>query len=241
MIKLYQFPISHYCEKIRWTLDYKNLDYKVINLLPGLHVKTTKKIAKYSSVPVLVDGDAVIQNSSKIITYLDNTYPENNLTPKDEKEQKQALEWEHYVDDELGKHVRVCLYHILLEHPDIVIPFFTHNGPWYGKLLIKLSYSTLKTRMRSLMNINEASAATSEEIMSQAINKLDEHLKQYKFLVPEQFTRADLAAAALLAPLRMPEKYGLNWPKQIPVALQEFLACYEEKTAWVDNIYEQYR
>ncbi|MCP3675846.1 MAG: glutathione S-transferase family protein, partial [Gammaproteobacteria bacterium] len=46
MIKLYQFPISHYCEKIRWSLDYKNLDYKIINLLPGLHIKTTKKLAE---------------------------------------------------------------------------------------------------------------------------------------------------------------------------------------------------
>ena len=34
---LYQFPISHYCEKVRWAMDYKKLEYKAKNLLPGLH------------------------------------------------------------------------------------------------------------------------------------------------------------------------------------------------------------
>ena len=43
MIELYQFPISHFCEKIRWTLDYKGLSHKTRNLLPGLHVLKTKK------------------------------------------------------------------------------------------------------------------------------------------------------------------------------------------------------
>jgi len=149
MIKLYQFPISHYCEKIRWSLDYKKLDYEIINLLPGLHIKTTKKLAKFSSVPVLVDGDNIVQSSDTIIDYLDKTYTEKQITPVDAEEKHKALEWEAYADAELGVHVRRCLYHILLEHPKIVIPFFTSNGPWYGKLLIKLSYPKLRTRMRN--------------------------------------------------------------------------------------------
>ena len=52
---LYQFPISHYCEKVRWAMDYKGLDYKLKNLLPGLHLRTTKKIAAKSYVPILID------------------------------------------------------------------------------------------------------------------------------------------------------------------------------------------
>ena len=57
MIKLYQFPISHYCEKIRWALEYKGLEYRKVNLLPGFHIKTTTKLVGKSSVPVLTDGD----------------------------------------------------------------------------------------------------------------------------------------------------------------------------------------
>lgn len=31
-ITLYQFPIPHDCEKVRWALDLKGLDYKTCNL-----------------------------------------------------------------------------------------------------------------------------------------------------------------------------------------------------------------
>ncbi len=30
---LYQFPLSHYCEKARWLLDHKELDYVAHNLI----------------------------------------------------------------------------------------------------------------------------------------------------------------------------------------------------------------
>jgi len=85
MLTLYQFPISHYCEKIRWTLDYKKLIIKIINLLPGLHVLKTQKLAPHAFVPILVHDNKVIQGSSKIITYLDKEYSEQSLTPKKEQ------------------------------------------------------------------------------------------------------------------------------------------------------------
>ena len=241
MIKLYQFPISHYCEKIRWALDYKGLEYETINLLPGLHIKTTKKLAKYSSVPVLTDGDVVLQNSNKIISYLDETYPNKNLTPKDEIIRLEALQWEKYVDTELGVHVRVCCYHILLEHPKIVIPFFAHNGPWYGSLMMKLGFSKLKVKMRQMMKINSEAFIQSKAKMSDAIDKIHNQLQDTEFLAGGEFSRADLAAASLLAPLVMPDGYGLSWPKNIPEDLQALTDEFKDKIAWVDSVYKKYR
>ncbi len=137
--------------------------------------------------------------------------------------------------------MRRCLYHILLEYPKVVIPFFTSNGPWYGKFLIKLSYPKLRTRMRALMKINDATAEESKIKMSNGIDRAYEKLQKNKFLAGDQFTRADLSAAALLGPLRMPDKYGLDWPSEIPAELKVFLAEFEEKTAWVDDVYNEFR
>ncbi|MEE9356717.1 MAG: glutathione S-transferase family protein [Methylococcaceae bacterium] len=241
MLTLYQFPISHYCEKIRWTLAYKKIDHKIINLLPGLHVLKTNKLASQTSVPILVHDDKVIQGSSEIITYLDEEYPEQGLTPNKKELKDNALEWEKYIDNEVGIHVRRCCYHILLEHPDIVIKFFVHQGPWYGKPLLRILFPKLKTKMRGLMNINEKTAETSKQHLSIAIDKIYKHLQEHSFFVGDQFSRADLAAASLIAPLRMQEKYGLNWPKNIPEQLEELIDEFNEKTKWVDELYKNYR
>jgi glutathione S-transferase len=92
MLTLYQFPISYYCEKIRWALDHKQLEYDVENLLPGFHSLKTTKLAKRSSVPVLVHEEKTIQGSSGIITYLDEKFPELSFTPKDPELKNKALE-----------------------------------------------------------------------------------------------------------------------------------------------------
>lgn len=44
-LKLYQFAISHYCAKIRWALDHKGLNHETVNLVPGQHVKTIRKLS----------------------------------------------------------------------------------------------------------------------------------------------------------------------------------------------------
>lgn len=241
MITLYQFPISHYCEKVRWSPDYKQLDYQVKNPLPGLHVMKTKKLVAHSSVPILVDKNNVIQGSAHIITYLNENFPQPGLTPDDLQFKEQALEWERYVDKEIGPHIRRSFYHILLPHPDVVIPFFTHNGPWYGKLLLRRIFPKLKNRMQSLMNINELSARESQQKMDVAIERLHQHYQQHDFLVSNQFTRADLAAASLLAPFCMPEKYGLDWPERLPVELEDLIRQFQQRTDWVNDMYAQFR
>jgi len=241
MLTLYQFPISHYCEKIRWALDYKKIDHKVINLLPGLHASKTKKLAPRTSVPILVHNDKIIQGSNEIITYLDREYPEQSLTPEKEQLRNDALEWEKYVDKEVGVHVRRCCYHILLEYPDVVIDFFAYQGSWYGKPLLRFMFPKLKTKMRERMNINEKTAQASKAHLNIAIDKIYSHLQEHRFLVGNQFSRADLAAASLIAPLRMPEKYGLNWPKNMPAKLKELTDEFKEKTNWVDELYKNYR
>ena len=243
---LYQFPISHYCEKVRWAMDHKGLEYKLKNLLPGLHLKTTRKMAKKSSVPILVDTNKQglpeqIQNSHIILNYLDETYPEKSLTPKDAELLEQALAWEKYCDVEIGVHVRRYCYHYLLSEPKVVIPLLAHGGPWWGGLFLKLSFSKVEPIMRKTMAINEEGANKAEGHIQQAIDKLYEAYQKSEFLVGNEFSRADLTAASLLAPLIMPTGYGLDWPEKIPEALQVFVDKNEVKLARIRQLYQEHR
>src|SRR5882762_1573570 len=48
MFKLYDFRSSHYSEKARWALDFKGIPYAPRHLLPGFHMRTTRKLAPRS-------------------------------------------------------------------------------------------------------------------------------------------------------------------------------------------------
>jgi len=241
MLELYQLPISHYCEKVRWALDYKDLDYRKRNLLPGLHARKAKKLTSQSSVPILVHDGEVVYGSSRIVDYLDSTFKNNPLTPDDQNLAKSALEWERFADEEIGPRVRLLCYHILLDHPNIVIPFMTDNGPWYGPFLIKRIFPRLSLKMRALMKINDKTFDVSKIRLGVAIDKVCERLQGREFLVGENFTRADLAIASLLARFSMPEKYGLNWPDSYPQELDQLIQGYSNILYWVSDLYKNYR
>ena len=241
MITLYQFPISHYCEKVRWALDYKRIPYKSKNLLPGPHVKQILSMAKRSEVPVVKHGDKIIQHSNRIIDYLDDAFPDNSLTPVDEANRISALKWEAYVDKEIGPNLRIYFYHTLLEHPDLLIPMFTHKGPWYGKLLMKFFFPTLRIKMKKLMHINNETAKHAKINLKLAIDKINQHLTENNFLAGNEFSRADLSAASLLAPLVLPEKYGLPWPSPLPDELQTTIDEWRSELVWVRKMYSVHR
>ena len=241
MIELYQFPISHYCEKARWALDFKSLEHVKRNLLPGFHVKKTIKLAGKSAVPVLMDQGVAIKNSADIISYLDDKYPDITLTPADAALQAEAMEWERYADREIGPYVRCLCYNTLLDHPDIVIPIFTGGGPWYGKPLLKVIYPKLQAKMRKFMKINDETAQKSKERLDIAIDHIHNERGNSGFMVGQEFTRADLAIAALLAPLCMPDGYGLDWPEVYPSPLKEIVTPWSGKLDWVHEIYAKYR
>jgi glutathione S-transferase len=241
MLTLYQFPISHYCEKVRWALDYKRLDYRTVNLLPGLHMAKATKLSGSSSLPVLVHDGKIIKNSSDIVDYLDAHFPESPLTPDNQALRQEAMEWEKFADEQIGIMVRAVCYHVLLDHPDMLIPIFTNGGPWYGRFVMPFIYPKLSSAMRNKMKLNQSTSQTALEQLDRAIDKLDAHLQNRKFLVGDCFTRADLAVASLLAPLCKAEKYGVDWPKQFPEPLEKISESYSGKTAWVKRLYADYR
>lgn len=241
MITLYQFPISHYCEKVRWALAYKKIDHQLVNLLPGFHAKKMIQLTGKHSVPVIEDNGIAVQNSSEIIDYLEENYPDHALTPHDDIEKKEVLEWERLADEEIGPHIRRICYYTLLDHPKIVVKFFTQGGPWHSAFLIRIIFPRLRNKMRKLMNINSNSVADSKIHLETALDRVSARLENNQYLVGNQFSRADLAVAALLAPFCSPDKYGLVWPEIYPEPLASYINQHKEKLDWVSKIYRLHR
>ncbi|PWQ93695.1 glutathione S-transferase family protein [Leucothrix arctica] len=241
MLKLHQFPISHYCEKARWALEIKELQYRKVNLLPGPHIKKAKKIAKRSSLPILEHDGVFIQESSDIITYLDNNFSRRSLTPEQPKEQELAAAWESFADREIGPAVRLLCYSTLLDHPGIMIPLFTKNGPWYGRWALKPAFPKIAESMRDMFKITPQSAIEAENKVSTALDNLNATLGDREFLVGDTFTRADLSVASLLSPLIMHRTYGVEWPDSMPEPLASQMTSFHDRLGWVEHIYDNFR
>lgn len=240
-VVLHQFPISHYCEKARWALDHKGIDYRLQNHMPGMHVKPIRRMAEKTTVPVLEDNDRFIQGSADIISHLDDHYPERALTPSDSNQRSQVLEWERFCDTEIGPHVRRLCYDTLLEHPKQVVPLLAQGGPIWAKPFLRLMFPQVRKSMRRYMKIREPEVTQSRETLESALERLETALEGRDYLVGNAFTRADLAAASLLAPLIMPEGYGLKWPKTVPSPLKEWRDAHEHQLDWARRIYDKHR
>lgn len=208
MMILYQLRPSHYCEKIRWALDYKGLPYQTKDLLPGFHAKTALKLAPKTTLPILVDAETVVQDSTAIISYLEKKAPPPSLTPAEPVFAKQALDWEDYLDEEIGAPLRLIFYHAALPDRVRTLTFLLEGAPWYAWPLYTLIYPQLRKTMTKAMRINADTAKVAEARLLAALDRLDQALQGRSFLVGEVFSRADLTACALLRNLCLPSVNG---------------------------------
>ncbi len=248
MLTLYQFQCSHYCEKARWALDHKGLAYETRNLIPGPHRRTTGRLAPSSQVPLLVDRGpieehTVIQGSAPIIDYLDQRWPEGRLTPVDPAGAALAREWERYLDAEIGVSIRCWFYYHALPDRRLATRFLLQGAPWYGRPLYALIFPAVRRGMRNLMHIDADSAVRSETRMRAALERLNGALAGNRYLVGGMFSRADLTACALLAPLCLPDRAAPAVADALPEPVARFRAEQEPAPffAWVTETYRRHR
>jgi glutathione S-transferase len=86
VIKLYDFPSSPNCQRVKVVLEEKKLPYEKIPV--DLKAKEQKKpeflkLNPYGKVPVIIDGATVLYESLIINEYLEEKYPAPALLPKD--------------------------------------------------------------------------------------------------------------------------------------------------------------
>jgi glutathione S-transferase len=94
-------PMSPYVRKVLAVLLYKGVPFDNIPLIPWLKEEDMTHLHPMSRIPVLVHGDFILPDSSVIVQYLEDTYPDKPLLPSTTKDAAQARWYEEYADTKL--------------------------------------------------------------------------------------------------------------------------------------------
>ncbi len=240
---LWHFTVSHFNEKVRWALDYKRVPHVRRALLPGSHFLKVYRMTGQTAVPVLVLDGRAIHDSTRIIAELEHAYPEPPLYPRDESERRRALELEDLFDTALGPSVRAMLAHETFVHdPGLVPAIFTVGMGRASRSALRLVSPVFRRLYRLRYRIDDASAAVAREKARAVLDRIERELQPSGYLVADEFSVADLTAAALAYPLVQPPEFPYPWPAA-PGWLAECRASLAGRAAvqWIAEMYRRHR
>ena len=102
MLKLYDYPDCPYGQKVRVVLAEKELEYETALIDLRKQEQRTPEFLRLNplgKVPVLVDDDFVICDSTIINEYLEDEYPHPPLLPPDSSARARVRTFEDYADN----------------------------------------------------------------------------------------------------------------------------------------------
>ena len=94
--------VSPYVRKVLACMNLKGLDYEVDPITPFFGNDEFERLSPLRRIPVLIDGDFSVSDSSAICAYLDEVYSGHPLFPADPKDRARARWLEEYADTRLG-------------------------------------------------------------------------------------------------------------------------------------------
>ncbi|MEO7177853.1 MAG: glutathione S-transferase family protein [Allosphingosinicella sp.] len=109
--------VSPYVRKVLACLALKGLDYEIDPITPFYGNDAFERLSPLRRIPVLVDCDLTLCDSSVICAWLDEAYPRRPLLPEDPKDRARARWLEEYADTRLGDVFIWGLFYPKFVHP----------------------------------------------------------------------------------------------------------------------------
>src|SRR4051812_13746411 len=94
--------VSPYVRKVLACINLKGLAYEVDPITPFFGNDEFRRLSPLCRIPVLIDGDFSVSDSSVICAYLDEAYPGHPLFPTDPQDRARARWFEEFADTRLG-------------------------------------------------------------------------------------------------------------------------------------------
>ncbi len=219
MHRLVSIAISHYCEKVRWALQWAGEPFVEQAHVPLLHWPFSLGAGGGRTVPVLVtqDGD-ILADSTDILLWLSQRHPSLHLFGRTPDDQKEIRRLEAHFDRHLGPATRRWGYYHLLPNKDATIQYVAQQVSPAERLLFRLTLPLSGRLMRRGLKINAAGEARSRQKIKQIFHEVSELVADGRpFLVGPTLSAADLTFASLASVVLQPSEHPVPF---LPLAMQ---------------------
>ena len=244
MLELYQFELSQYSEKVRLILDYKQLEYRKIEVTPGVGQIELMQKSGSRQVPVLKDGSTYISDSTEIAMYLERKYPERPIIPSDALAKGQCLLMEEWADASIGIKGRKAFIGALNQNQNFRKSLLPAQTPDVLKTAIGAIPGELLDVLGTGVGFGGDAVKEAKSCLTQDLEALCLILQNQPYLTGDTPTLADLAVAGLSILLKFPAGTYLDIPeplkgKGIPGLADNI--TFEPFFAWRDRLYLDFR
>ncbi|MBT9313514.1 glutathione S-transferase family protein [Leptothoe kymatousa] len=244
MIELYQFEASHYCEKVRLVLDYKQLDYRTVEVTPGVGQVDLYRLSGQRQVPVIKDGATVVADSTAIALYLDKTYPERPVLPGDDAIRGLCMMLEDWADESIGPNGRKAMIGAFSQHPSFRTALLPASTPDVVKTLVGAVPGDVLNLLGTGIGFGPDDIKSATLSLQQALSSICGVLSEHPYMVSGEPTLADFAIAGISMYLKFPTQQYVDLPaglcgKGVPGLADN--PEYERFWAWRDRLYADYR
>jgi glutathione S-transferase len=237
---LHQFPYSHFNDKARWALAYKDIPHERRNYLPGPHIPAIRRLSGQPQTPVLEWDGEVIAGSAAVIEYLEARVPQPALLPADPDARAMARELVLRFDHDLGPATRAVLFAVLIDEPDYFCALFGGDRPPWRRRLYRAFFPLARPLVARGNGVDRAEYVTrAAAVTNEVLDDIAARVASTGYLVGATFSVADLTAAALIAPLFDPVVADMARPAPQPprmVALKAHWASHPA-VAWAGKMY----
>lgn len=240
---LYTFALSHFSEKIRWTLGLAELPFDEVMWTPFFHVLEARKRGRATTVPVLETSGGPVQDSTRILHWLEKHRAPFALLPEASAERDAVLAVEAKFDD-VGSQVVRYVYSQALDQTENVVRYWTvESTPRETRVVARL-FPVMRWIFRRKLGIGAAKVARAKDTIDRGLSFLEERVSLEKpYFVGDRLTVADVTAAALLAPLACPNEHPIYGSARYRDGLRPLVAPFADRPGlgWVREMYRRHR
>lgn len=199
-MQLHQFRQSPFCDKVRLVLAAKGLQYEIVEVNPGLGQVALFRLSGQRQVPVLVDGETVVADSTAIALHLERQHPEPCLLPADPELRARTLLLEDWADTALAAGVRRALLQAAATDPGLRALLLPDATPGPLRQLLNAVPAGLGAAADTAWD--SLFGAAERQQLQRSLEQLLTLVSAQPYLVGQALSLADLAVVAQLSWLR---------------------------------------